>query len=86
MMNRHSIIGDLVTDQNTGVTSVHTGNGFSSIQPSYDIALTRSDVSKMVFKTDNIDITVECLMCSHFEKIDMRKEAIVNQAKSKLKE
>ena len=36
--------------------------------------------------TENIEISFECLMCVHLEKIDMREKLIINEAKKKLSE
>lgn len=37
------------------------------------------------FKINDILISVECFICENFQKLDMRKEMIVYQAKEKLK-
>ena len=47
-------------------------------------AIDSEKFSSMLFKVGDLDISLECLVCKHLNKIDMREKLIVDRAKKKL--
>lgn len=70
--------------------AVSSGSGYNTLASTsasiHQVGWTLPTIdTKMIFNTDNIDISIECFVCKHMKRADMFEVIQINKAKELLK-